>query len=51
LFDDDFMNDGLVEKQSPKPPSEKAKKSRPAKKVFKAMRLTPKLVRRKPPSS
>jgi len=51
LFDDDFMNDRLVEKQSPEPPSDKAKKGRPAKKVFKAMRLTPKLVRRKPRSS
>jgi len=51
LFDDGFMNDGLVEKQPPEPPDDKAKKSRPEKKVFKAMRLTPKLVRRKPRSS
>jgi len=48
LFDDDFMNDGLVEKQSQKPPSDKDTKNRPTKRVFKAMRLTPKLVRRKP---
>ena len=51
MFDDDFINEGLVEKQSPELPSNKSNKGRPAKKVFKAMRLTPKLVRRKPRSS
>ena len=51
LFDDDFMSDELVEKQFPEPLGNKAKKSRPTKRVFKAMRLTPKLVRRKPRSS
>lgn len=51
LFDDDFMNDKPTMMQSPEPTSDKAKKGRPERKVLRAMRLTPKLVRRKPRSS
>ena len=47
LFDDDFTNEEPVIIQTPETPSDKAKRGRPAKRVLKSMRLTPKLVRRK----
>ena len=47
LFDDDFTNEEPVIIQTPETPSDIAKRGRPAKRVLKSMRLTPKLVRRK----
>jgi hypothetical protein len=47
LFDDNFMNEEPAIIKTPEPPNDKAKKGRPAKRVLKSMRLTPKLVRRK----
>jgi hypothetical protein len=47
LFDDDFMNDEFTKKEPTELSSNKTEKSRPTKKVLRAMRSTPKLVRRK----
>jgi hypothetical protein len=47
LFDDNFMNEKPTIIKTPEPPNDKAKKGRPAKRMLKSMRLTPKLVRRK----
>ena len=47
LFDDDFIDDKPQKKQSTEQIDNNAKKNHPEKKVLKAMRLTPKLVRRK----
>lgn len=47
LFDDSFINDEPQQKLPTRPIEDKKEKSRSEKKVLKAMRLTPKLVRRK----
>jgi len=47
LFDDDFMNEEPDVVKVPEAPSDKAKRGRPAKRVLKSMRSTPKLVRRR----
>ena len=47
LFNDDFMNAEPDVVKVPDAPSDKAKRGRPAKRVLKSMRSTPKLVRRR----
>jgi len=47
LFDDDFMNEKTAIIKTSEPPRDKVKSGRPAKRMSKSMRSTPKLVRRK----
>ena len=47
LFDDDFMKKVTIKKHSVELVDKIAKKDNPSKKILKAMRSTPKLVRRK----
>ncbi|MBH89074.1 MAG: hypothetical protein CMF71_02425 [Magnetovibrio sp.] len=47
LFDDDFVSEKPIKKQLSEQIDDKLKKSPPEKRVLRAMRLTPKLVRRK----